>query len=51
MRLTSGVRPLTVVRSALFAELDLRGLFAFVCDGREIDLGLELCAVVLSYRL
>ena len=48
MRLMSGVGPLTAVHSALFANLVLMGLFAFVCDEREIDLGLELCAIVLS---
>ena len=35
------VGPLTAVRSALFADLDLMGSFAFVCDGRGTDLGLD----------
>jgi len=40
MRPMSGVRHLIAVQSALSAELGLRGLSAFVCDG--IDPGLRL---------
>ena len=41
MRLMSGVGHLTGVRGTLFVEHSLRGLFAYVCDGKKTDLGLE----------
>ena len=41
MRHMSVVGHLTAYRSALFVKLGLRGLFAFVCDGKEPYLRLE----------
>ena len=46
MRIKSGVRHLTSVRSALFVELSSRGMSASVCDGIEPDLRLKIYVAV-----